>query len=342
MNRPLLWLPLLLVLAILLIPYGAAAQTGGHIGANSHISVQVRLPDGSAAPNGVLVELELQNTEMVAQDQTDSSGRCTFAPPGPAIYLVRAKQAGYFDAVQAVDLQNTPTGMAYLVLRPKPESVTSGPPAPPKGATGPTVSAVDLSVPEPARREYDLGQQALQNQDLDGGIDHLKKAIELHDQFPQAYAMLGTAYNQQKDWKDAQGALQKAIQLDPKAAQAYILLGATLNREKDYPEAEKALAQGFQLAPDPPDGAAAHYELAFACFSQGHWQDAEPHAAKTIGARPEFALAHWLMAQIMLKKGDGQSAINEFQTYLKLDPTGPAAPSVREVIPKIQAVMRTQ
>jgi Tfp pilus assembly protein PilF len=340
MSRPVMWLVFVPLSIILLLSSNAAAQRSG--GSNGRIQVQVRLPDGSAAPNGVLVELELQNSEMVDQAQTDSSGKCTFAPSGPAIYLVRAQQAGYFDAIQAVDLQNTPTGMAYLVLRPKPETGTSTPPAPPKGAAGSTVSAVDLSVPEPARKEYDLGQQALQNQDLDGGINHLKKAIELDDKFPQACTMLGAAYNQGKNWRDAQSALQRAIQLDPKAAQAYILLGATLNREKDYPGAEKALTQGFQLTPDPPDGAAAHYELAFAYFSQGHWQEAESHAAKTIAAQPDFPLAHWLMAQIMLKNRDGQRAINEFQTYLKLDPTGPAAPSVRDVIPKIQAIMQRQ
>ena len=277
---------------------------------------------------------------MVTQDQTDSSGRCNFSPPGQAIYLVRAKQAGYFDAVVAVDIQNTPTGMAFLVLRPKPETTPPAPPASPKGATGPTVSTIDLSVPEPARKEYELGQQSLLSQDLEGGISHLKKAIELHDQFPQAYAMLGAAYNQQKKWKDAQDALQKAIQLDPKGAGAYIQLGATLNREKDYAGAEKALKQGFQLDPEPPEGAGAQYELAYAHFSQGRWQNAEPEVTKAISAQPDFALAHWLMAQIMLKKGDGQGAINEFQTYLKLDPNGPAAPSVGAVIPKIQAVIQ--
>jgi Tfp pilus assembly protein PilF len=339
MNRPQVWLLLLPALAVLLIPGRAAAQGGGKPTGNSRISVQVRLPDGSAAPNGVLVELELQNTEMITQNQTDSSGKCNFFPQGQAIYLVRAKQAGYFDAVATVDLQNTPTGMAFLVLRPKPETTPPAPPAPPKGARGPTVSAIDLSVPEPARKEYELGQQSLQNQDLDGGINHLKKAIELHDQFPQAFTVLGAAYNQQKDWKDAQSALEKALQLEPKNPEAYFQLGATLNQQKQFVAAEKALAQGLQLYPDAPDAPAAHYELATAYFGLGQWKDAEPNVTNTIAAQPDFALAHWLMAQIMLKKGDGQGAINEFQTYLKLDPNGPAAPSVRAVIPKIQAAI---
>jgi Tfp pilus assembly protein PilF len=337
MERRSFWLLRIVALALLLLPSSVAAQHGSNPKpTNKRIQVQVRFPDGSPAPSGVFVELEYQNTQMVAQDQTDSSGRCSFAPPGSAIYIVRAKQPGYYDATQTLDLQNSPTGMANLVLKPK---SGEAPPEPPKGAGG-IVSAVDLSVPDPARKEYDLGQHALESRDLDGGIAHLKKAIELHDQFPQAYTLLGMAYNEQKKWRDAQGALEKAIQQDPKAAEAYVQLGSALLQQKDYAGSEKALNQGLQLNPDAQDSPMAHYNLATAYFSAGQWQDAEPHAAKTIAAQPEFPLAHWLMAQIMLKKGDGQGAISEFQTYLKLDPNGSFAPSVRAVIPKIEAAMQ--
>lgn len=340
MSKPLGWFILLTMLAVLLLPGSAAAQRApSKPFLNARIQVQVRFPDGTPVANGVLVELELLNTEMVAQDQTDSSGRCNFVPPGPAIYLVRAKQAGYFDAIATVDLQNTQTGMAMLELKPKPGET---PPPPPKGATGATVSAIDLSVPEPARKEYDLGQHALEGRDLDGGVAHLKKAIELHDQFPQAYTLLGTAYNEQKKWKDAQFAVETAIKQDPKAGEAYVQLGSALLKQKDYPGAEKALIQGLQLNPDGQSSPGVHYSLATAYFTTGQWKDAELHAAKALAVQPDFALAHWLMAQVMLKEGNGEGAVNEFQTYLRLDPNGSFAPSVHAVIPKIQAAIRRQ
>jgi Tfp pilus assembly protein PilF len=322
----------------LLFPSHAAAQRKPPKPFNNPlIQVQVQTADNSPPPRGVRIIMEFEDGSPVDESQTDSSGKCRFVPPSPAVYIIRAKQPGYLEATARVDLQNTITGFASLVLRPIPGQA---PPAPPKDATGPSVSAVDLSVPEPARKEYDLGQHALENHDLDGGISHLKKAVELHDQFPQAYTLLGLAYNEQKKWKDAQGALEKAIQQDPKAAEAYIQLGTALLQQKDYAGSEKALNQGLELNPDAQDSPMAHYELATAYFTTGEWKDAEPHAAKTIAAQPDFALAHWLMAQIMLKKGDGQGAINEFQTYLKLDPNGSFAPSVRAVIPKIEAAMQ--
>jgi len=319
-----------LLLAIVVLPSSARAAQSE---APMQIQVQVRAPDGSPAPQGSLCEMDLENTEMLDEGQTDSAGKCRFVPQGHNIYLIRIKAAGYLEARARVDLQNSSTWYGDITLKPDPSR------APPAAVAGAPISAAALAIPGPAKKEFDKATQSLQNHDLDEGVGHLKKAIELYAQYPQAYAMLGAAYNQQKKWQDAQGALQKAIQLDPNEADAYFQLGATLNQEKDYVGAEKALKQGFQLVPEPAEGAAPHYELGFACFSQGRWQDAEPQVAKTIAAQPDFPLAHWLMAQIMLKKGDGQGAINEFQTYLKLDPNGPAAPSVRAVIPKIQAAI---
>jgi Tfp pilus assembly protein PilF len=325
------------LITAILIPNTLWAQAPPKPAFAMQINVQARLADGSPPPQGSLCELEYQNTQPVDRGQTDSSGKRHFVPSDHVIYLVRIKAPGYLEATTPVDLQNSQTGMALLVLKPIPGQP---PAALPKGAVGATVSAMDLSVPEPARKEYELAQHSLQNHDVDGGITHLKKAIQLHDQFPQAYAMLGTAYNEQKKWKDAQGALEKAVQQDPKAAEAYFQLGASLNQQKDYAGATKALNQGLELNQDAPDAGAAHYELASAYFNSGQWQAAEPHAARAIAATPDFALAHWLMAQIMLKNGDGQGAITEFQTYLKLDPNGSFAPSVRVVIPRIQAAMQ--
>jgi tetratricopeptide (TPR) repeat protein len=329
-------LAVLAVLGVLLHPSEILAQ--GKSRNAVHIQVYVRYSDGTSAGTGVFVELGLENGEMVDQIQTDSSGRCQFSPgTGPAVYLVRAKQPGYQEARIRLDLQNTQSGLANFVLKPIPGQT---PPALSNGATGSTVSAVDLSVPEPARKEYGLAQEALQKRDLDAGIAHLKKAVELHDQFPNAYVLLGTVLNEQKKWKEAQAALEKAVQLDPKATEALFQLGSALNQQKDYAGAEKAFTKGLELKPDAPTAPMAHYELARAYMGLGQWQNAEPHAAKAIAGQADFAMGHVLMGNIDLKKGDGPAAINEFQAYLKLEPNGPSAASVRDMIPKIQAAMQ--
>jgi tetratricopeptide (TPR) repeat protein len=136
--------------------------------------------------------------------------------------------------------------------------------------------------------------------------------------------------------------LETAIQENPKSVEAYFQLGASLNQQKDYLGAVKALNQGLGLNADAPDAAAAHYELARAYLALGQWQDANPHAAKAVAMQPDVATWHILMGNINLKKGDGQGAIKEFEACLKLEPNGPAAASIRDMIPKIQAALQKQ
>lgn len=329
--RSLRWLVFSGVFAILL-PDASAQKSR----ISNEVQVQVRYPNGTPA-EGVLIELDLENGDVVQQSQTDSSGRCHFtAGASSAAFFVRAIQPGYLEAKVRVDLQNSHLGIANLALNPIPGNAL---PAASKNSLDATVSVIDLSVPESARTEYDLGRRALEKKDLDGGIAHLRKAIILHDQFPQAYTLLGILYNEQRKWKEAEGALEKAVQQDAKAIEAYFQLGACLNRQKDYAGAVIALSQGLQLNADAPDAAAAHYELGRAYLELGRWQDADPHAAKAVAIRSDVASWHILMGNIDLKKGDGQGAINEFQAYLKLDPNGPAAASIHDMIPKIQMAM---
>jgi tetratricopeptide (TPR) repeat protein len=300
------------------------------------VEVFVRLADNKPAPVGTLVELDYANGEMVDQGQTDSSARCIFAPGGHGLYLIRAKAPGYKEVSQQLDLQNAQTGMVNLVLVPLPGHDSSNSPA------GGSVSVSGLAVPDGARKEFEKGQKSLSDKDLDGGITHLKKAIEIYPSYPEALTLLGTAYNEKKDWKDAQGTLEKATAIDPKNASAFFQLGAALNQTKDYPGAEKALSQGLTLAPDAQEASGAQYELARAYMAQNSWKEAEPYAAKVVASQPDFAAGRLLMGNIFLKKGDGNGAIHEFQEYLRIDPKGPAADQIKDMIPKIQAAMKKQ
>lgn len=329
---------LLLESALLLVPSVALAQGPGKSMQQMglEINVQIRAADGKSAPPGIHVVLELAEGGTVDDCQTQTDGRCHFIPPTPGSYFVKITEPGYKQSIARVDIILTPKGYANLQLQPIPGAA---PPETPKDATGSSVSAADLAVPDNARKEFDAAQKALDAKDYDSGIAHLQRAIDIYGNFPQAYATLGAAYVEQKKYKEAQAALEKAIQLDPKAAGAYIELGATLNQLKDYPGAVIALNKGLELNPDVP---AADYELAKAYMAQQQWQKAEAPLKKVVAAEPGLAGAHVMLGNVLLKKGDGPGALNEFQTYLKLDPNGPMAAGVRDVIPKIEAALKKQ
>ena len=295
------------------------------------LQVQVRLPNGAAAPMGIVVKLGREYGGAIAESATDAVGNCQFKPPKPDIYIVRAKEPGFQESSARVDLQNSLVATARLTLKPIP-----GQPSP----AGTDDSKSGQKIPAEALQEYALGQRALQDHALDEGIAHLKRAIEIHQPYPQAFTLLGTALNEQRQWKEAQEALEWAIGLAPASEVAYFQLGGSLNQLRDYAGAVKILSRGLEIRPDAPDAAGAHFELAQAYFALGQWQEAAPHAAIATETKPQFARAHVLMGNIYLKRGDGLGAINEFQAYLKLEPNGPAAHAIQQTIIKIQAAMQ--
>ena len=307
--------------------------SGARSGGNAEIIVQVRNPDGNAAPTGIHLRLEIAGGGSVVDCTTEGSGRCRFVPGGAGRYVVRVKQFGYKETFAEIDLVDTL--QAYVTLELKPDNGTVLPDAH-QGI--PSVSAVDLAVPEKARAEFQRGQAALKENNLEESVSHLRKAIKFYEPFPQAYTLLGTAYLEQENWVEAEKALQRATRLDKKASDAYLALGAVFNETKEYPQAETALLRGLELKPDAPAG---HYELAKTYWFLGRWQEAAPHARKAVSAMPDIASPHALLGNILLREQDAQGALDEYHEYLRLDPFGSMAPAVREVVKKLEQALHS-
>ena len=297
------------------------------------IDVQVRYANGAPGPSGIHVRLESPESGSAGDCQTAEGGKCQFNVPSNGVYLVRMSERGFKEVIVRVELIGMSRGYATLELKPIPGEA---PPETPNQESGHTVSLLDLSTPENARQEFEKGQGALKENKLDDGVAHLRKAIKLYDAFPQAYALLGTAYLGQGNWKDAQVALRKANELDPKFPDAYLALGAVFNQTKEYPQAETALLKGLELNPEAAGG---HYELAKTYWALGRWQDAAPHARKAVAGMPDLAPAHALLGNVMLRESNAQGALHEYQEYLRLDPNGSMAPGVRQMIKKIQKTL---
>jgi len=300
------------------------------------IDVQVRYSNGAPGPRGIHVRLESPESGSAGDCETVDGGKCVFNVTSNGVYMVRMSERGYQDVSVRVEIIGNPRGYATLDLKPLPGEVLPGTSEAASAGDPNLVSALDLNVPENARLEFEKGQGALKENKLDDGIAHLRKAIRLYNAFPQAYALLGTAYLGQKDWKSAETALRKANELDPKFPDAYLELGAVLNQTKEYPQAEIALLKGLELKPEAAGG---HYELAKTYWAQGRWQDAAPHARQAVAAMPDLAPAHVLLGNVMLRESNAQGALHEYQEYLRLDPNGSMAPGVRQMIEKIQKAL---
>lgn len=289
----------------------------------TNISVQVRLRNGGVAPAGVAVTLEGEGSGLMGTAQTDSQGRVSFHPPDAGYYIVSVRYPGYEAASERVDLTTNPQAYITVELRPVP------------GGSAPPGTTLDASIPENAAKEYRTGEKLLnEKKDPDGALKHFKKATELYGGFSKAYLMMGLIYLDQKKLEDSTVALQKTTELDGKSAPGFLALGAVYNQQKKFDEAEKALTRGLELNPEDAGG---HYEMAKSYLATGHWQEAEPHAQKTAALNPNMAPVHVILGNISLKKQDPDSALKEFKEYLRLDPNGPMAGGVTQMIQKIEA-----
>lgn len=192
--------------------------------------------------------------------------------------------------------------------------------------------------PSPEAREaLAKGQELLYHHDIQGGIARFKKVVELAPEYARGYLLLGNAYMQAQQWKDAQSAFETAARLEPDSATALLGVGAALNQQQDWSGALKPLQQSLKLK---AGSAETQYELGRSLTALDRLQEAELHVRMSIALNSKYAVPHILMGDIYLHLYDNaDAALAEYETYLRLDPDGPSAPPVKEMIARLKKLM---
>jgi len=289
---------------------------------------QVRYEDGKLADR-IVVRLRSDVVAFEAEMTTDQQGKFEFAGLGPTTYHLTIEGQGVRPYESVLDVSMSHMAYEQITLKfAKDRNVVAVPPE------GPGGSLSADSIPAAARKEFDEGQKSLDAKDADAATKHFRKAIQLYSKYSEAYLALGLLYMDLGKFDDAQPALQAANEITPTAPGGYFALGTMYNAQKKYDDAEKALTHGLELKADVPDG---QYELAKTYWATGKWQDAEPHAQKAVALAPSMAPPHVLLGNIALRRQDPLGAVKEFQEYLRLDPKGPMAAGVSQMIQKIEA-----
>src|SRR5215813_13344413 len=299
------------VLSLVAVPAWAAFIRG-----------QVRYEDGRFADR---VVVRLRSDKIAFQDErtADSQGKFDFDGLTPSTYHLTIEGQGIRPYESVIDITVSKMSYEQITLKFAKDRNAIVPPEGP-GAT------VGADIPPAARKEYEEGQKpANEQKDADAAIKHYHKAIQLYIKYSEAYLALGLLYMDLGKFGDAQPALRAANEITPTAPAGYLALGTMYNAQKKYDEAEKALTKGLELKSDVAQG---QYELAKTYWATGKWQDAEPHAQKAVAIEPTMAPPHVLLGNIALRKQDALGAVKEFQEYLRLDPKGPMASGVSQMI----------
>jgi Tfp pilus assembly protein PilF len=192
------------------------------------------------------------------------------------------------------------------------------------------VSARELAVPKSARKEYDTAVKKLSKRDIEGGIRHFERAVEIAPHFAAAWNYLGTIAYQSSRHQDAENYFRRAREADPENYESLVNLGGVLVTLGKLEEAQTRNTAAVALRPNDP---LAQVQLGLTYLRQGSFDLAERHLLIATRLDPRhFSSPQLYLAEVYLRKNDKRKAANQLSDLLQSRPDWPEADKVRETI----------
>jgi tetratricopeptide (TPR) repeat protein len=196
------------------------------------------------------------------------------------------------------------------------------------------VSVRELSIPWPARREYEKARNDLRGQKVENARKHFLKAVEIAPQYLEALNNLGIIAFQERDFDAAERYFRRALEKDPDAFEPLVNLGGTLLA---MGRAEAAVEVNSRAQGARPADPLANAQLGLSYYLAGNDEEALNYLLLTEQLDP----AHYTnpqipLARIYLSHSNAQAAVEELTDFLDRHPDSPEADSVRAMIEKIR------
>ena len=175
-----------------------------------------------------------------------------------------------------------------------------------------------LQKPEPAGVERLRGVIFYQREQFEPAIEAFKRAVAQDPADREAMELYGVSLFRMGHAADAIPLLEKAhaaverANIDPE-----YVLGLCYADVARYDDARHAFATQYGFAPDSPPA----YLLAARLFLRREMREqAEAQASKALALDPSLPLAHELLGEAALARGDVQTAVRELEAECKINP----------------------
>ncbi len=288
------------------------------------VSGQVNIAGENAPLRDVQVRLERFSGGIVDQMSTDARGRFRFANLQRGYYRVIINTPGYGPTQQDADV--TVLFKVYLLFN-LVKSVRSST----NNAT--SLGVIDARVPATAREEYSRGRDSYARKNQNEAIAHFRKALSIYPEFFDAQLLMGMAFMDLRDWPNAEQSFARALEIKSDDPTALFASGEVYWRQKRHQEAESSLLAGLKLDEKNWHG---YFTLARLYWDNGETIKAGSAIGHTLQLKPDFAEAHLLAGNILLKLGQPQRARVEYEEYLHLSPKGDYAAEARDLVKKLR------
>jgi tetratricopeptide (TPR) repeat protein len=246
-------------------------------------------------------------------------------------YILLVEAAGHQPMEQDIEVTSYMRGEeTFVVLTLGPPVETDEPPLPP--AERATVTTDDLAVPEKAREELRRARRESQRNNPDRAVRHLRNALEVYPQLPEAHNSLAIEYLRLGKPEEALSALEKSIELDPDRASTHRNIAQLYLSRQQPIDAINALERSLELEEVNGFSLMLLGEAYLALNEHGVALEYFESASR-IG--PE-AHSHLGLGRCYLQLGRYEEALVEFRGFLENEPEGERADSVRHVLALIE------
>jgi tetratricopeptide (TPR) repeat protein len=202
---------------------------------------------------------------------------------------------------------------------------------------GSTVTASSLNAPEPAKKAFGKGVNAMGDEKWAAAQKNFEKAVEIYPEYAMAWSDLGEALRRQSKPMEAREAWEKAVAVDPKYIKPYVQLAMLDLDEKRADDA--ATIAGKAVALNPLEFPDLYFYNAMANYNLKHYDVAETSArrATELDSAHEIPRAELLLGSVLIARGDRSGALAHFRKYLELVPKAQDAEQVRRAIAQLEA-----
>jgi len=191
-----------------------------------------------------------------------------------------------------------------------------------QGKTTEAIALLDLLAqkkPTVAAVETLLGRAYFTSKQYQQAIFHLQRATEQKPDDWESIQLLALSYYAQGNCRETLPLLEKVSPHLPQGqADAPYILGVCYSRTQQWEQARKAFAGMFGVS---PESAMAHLMLAKMLVRLQLEDKAPPEIEAALAQDPRLPMAHFLQGEIWLYKTDAQHALPEFQKELAINPS---------------------
>ena len=320
---------------VVTVAHAQVGRSGGDPSQFGNVHVHVVYADNRSADLQLRVRLMSgSGSTPVTENFTNDQGRADFIGIPIGNYHVIVSGEGIEEADSGMfELDRRKTSQDLFITVHSTESNAKG------NATGASsVAAVDLNVPDSARKEFEQANEDMGRQDWTSAQQRLNRAISAYPQYAQAYNNLAAVYGHLNDPARERESLEKAISLNDHFVPALVNLAKLCFQDKNAARAETLLESAGRAEPNNPETLTL---LAQAQLLNKHF-DAAIATAHSVHTMPHqnFALVHYIAARALERESRLPDALAELQLFLTEEPKGARADHVREELAQIQRSQR--